>query len=144
MCENRPSKTEKCCQPIQDAEISELCAKIISMQKRAVRSELDESCDREFLGFKERCETNTRPVTFYAPDRGEWMFPVDREDSGCRGGEKSCVFRLEKVEDDTVTCRVLDQDGDKFKSTDSFFILKIKDIAAIRCLEDVFVDICIR
>lgn len=134
-----------CCQPIPDDHVSKVLEKIIRMQKQALRIEADETCDREMFGIKERCETNTRPITFYAHDRGEWMFPTNRESSGCEGGEKSCVFRVEKVEDDTVTCRVLDRvGGERFVSTDSFFTIKIDAIAAYRCLEDTFVEICIR
>jgi len=136
------------------SEIRTILERICMLQKRAVKEEIKETCDLNRLScHAPSFEINTRPITFYGCCDRELSFPIERENSGCNGTtEMSCVFRIEDVKCDVVTCRVLRQVGEgerscdsvRFLSTNSFFTLRIADISAIRCLNDTFVDICIR
>ena len=88
-------------------------------------------------------------------------------EEGCCEIKKSCVFRIERVLGNTVTVRALiecpgecedeidfqchncceerkPRKHKKFLATDSFKTIKLENIAAIRCLDDTFVDLCIR
>jgi len=137
------------------SEIRTILERINSLQKKAVKEEVRETCDLNSLRCEEpRFEINTRPITLYGCCDRQLLFPTEREDSGCIGEENlSCVFRVEDVKCDVVTCRVLIPveeaieevcNSVRFLSTNSFFTLKIADISAIRCLSDTFVDLCIR
>lgn len=135
----------RCC------NIKEALEKIVNLQRNAVRGELQEGCCRDTLGDDNSCcQFNTRPVTFYTPENRIMEFPVNRRDSGCNnGGLNSCVFRCECVNCDTCKCRVLVEGRSEnrcssYIPTDSFFIVRLCDIGAIRCLPDTFVDLCIR
>jgi len=143
-----------CC----NQELRRLLVNICRMQKEAVREEIqEEMCDGRLghcatLG---RAKFNTRPLEVYTDDDKAWACPVDREDVFCNGEghEKSCAFRIEKVDGDLATFRALvkvEEHGEcgdkkaKFKPTSSFKSIKICDISAIRCLKDTFVNLCIR
>jgi len=128
------------------------------MQKAAVREEIqEEMCDGK-LGACARlgaAKFNTRPLEIYTHDDRAWFCPVDRENPCCKaeGEARTCIMRVEKVEGDCATFRALKHHGHechdannrhKFEQTDSFITIKIADIAAIRCLRDCFVNLCIR
>ncbi len=139
------NRNNNCC------NIKEALEKIVNLQNCAVKKESQEGCCRDCLGEENPCcEYNTRPVTFYTKENREMEFPISRRDSGCnRNGETSCIFRCECVNCDTCRCRVLiegRQDGGcrYLIPTDSFFIVRLCDIGAIRCLPDTFVDLCVR
>jgi spore coat protein Z len=75
-----------------------------------------------------------------------FSMPVSRSDSSCDNGEKSCVFRIEKIDGCCATFRVLvpkhcsESVTSTFEATDSIFTIDINCICAIRCLNDTFVD----
>lgn len=131
-------------------DIRETLRKIERLQREAVSTELQEGCCRDFLGEDNVCDTfNTRPITFYTAENRQFEFPVRRNDSGCERGQKSCVFRVECVNNDTCQCRVLVEGENqcgcpRYCSTDSFVTIRLCDIASCRCLPDTFVDLCIR
>ena len=140
-------------------EIAMTLEKIVEIQRRAVREERrEEFCDFGRLTNGEGCgfiECNTRPIQLFlccgGPER-PWSLPIDREFDGCNieGCEKSCVFRVERVQNGTVTVRALKEKHEckdhreRFEATDSFEIIKLENITALRCLKDAFVDLCIR
>lgn len=135
-------------------EIKRILEKIVAMQREAVKVEVgQEMCD-SFLGNNDLCRfrCNTRPLQVFTDDDAPWHTPVHRESSNCHmdDDDKSCILRVEKVEDGTATFRALkdcgfDEDNRRrFESTDSFIIIKLGCICALRCLKDTFVDICIR
>lgn len=131
-------------------DIKETLEMIERLQKEAVCNELQEGCCKNFLGEDNVCELfNTRPITFYNADNHELQFPVRRSDSGCDGDQKSCVFRVECVSNNSCQCRVLVEEQSKcgrpkYNSTDSFVTIRLCDIASCRCLPDTFIDLCIR
>ena len=134
-------------------EIKLLLEKIVAMQKEAVRGEIaEEMCDG-FLGNNNdlcKFKCNTRPLQVYTDDDHPWSAPIERDEDGCNNPEKSCVLRVEKVEDGVAVFRALkvcaeaENDHERFKSTDSFITIKLGCICAIRCMKDTFVDLCIR
>jgi len=128
-------------------EIATLLCNIIRLQREAVREELqEEMCDGKRLGCGSKFKCNTRPIEVFTDDDEPWRTPICRNDMDCQTGEdgKTCVFRAEKIEKDAVVLRALVRDGDhKFLSTDSFITIRLDKIAAIRCLKDTFVNICI-
>lgn len=130
-------------------DIKETLRKIDRLQKEAVSSELQEGCCKDTLGESNVCDSfNTRPITLYTAENNEFEFPISRSDSGCSGGQKSCVLRVECVNNDTCQCRVLVEGKNKcgrpgYCSTDSFVTIRLSDIASCRCLPDTFVDLCI-
>lgn len=131
---------------------------IAALQENAEeRCEAISTCDKPFLGPNEhkRC-FNTRPVMFFTDDSEPWEIPFDSE---CEEEEEedheegkehkkqkvSSVFRVEKVDDNIATCRVLvpkKHDPDDFRATNSFFTINIGCICAIKCLRDTFVELC--
>ena len=69
------------------------------------------------------------------------------EDCGGEGTTATCssVFRVEKIEDNCCTFRVLAPNTDTtsvlpYVATNSFFTMSCDCICAIRCLSDTFVD----
>lgn len=143
-CNNNNSNNSNCC------DIRETLQKIERLQNEAVSNELQEGCCRDTLGETNVCDLfNTRPITFYTAENRQVQFPICRSDSGCVGGEKSCVFRVECVSNDSCQCRVLVEGKSKcgrpgYYATDSFVTIRLSDVASCRCLPDTFVDLCIR
>lgn len=131
-------------------DIKETLRKVDRLQKQAVCSEIQEGCCKDCLGDDKICDLfNTRPITFYTCENHLLEFPVRRNDSGCDGGERSCVLRVECVNNETCQCRVLTEENNqfgcnRFNATDSFVTIRLCDIASCRCLPDTFVDLCIR
>lgn len=135
-------------------EITKILEKIDVLQKSAVIEEVQEKyCDFGILG-EETCrfECNTRPVMLFTDDDQPWHCPIESDEDECHEErrERTCVFRVEKVENGAVVLRALkeknhDEDNrSKFKSTNSFITIKIQNISALRCLKDTFIDLCIR
>ena len=109
-----------------------------------------ETCDRGFLG----CGTttlgcNTRPVILYTCSGGTTPFavPTTRENVVCgdEGVVCSNVFRVEKVDGNCCTCRVLADNPDTasinpYIATNSFFTIDLNCVCVVKCLTDTFVD----
>lgn len=130
--------------------IRQILTKIERLQRIAVSNELQEGCCKDTLGEVNVCDSfNTRPVTFYTAENRQLAFPISRSDSGCDDDDKSCVFRVECVNNDSCQCRVL-AEGERrcgrtsYYATDSLVTIRLADIASCRCLPDTFVDLCIR
>lgn len=128
--------------------MAEILEVILLLQKNADCSDscLD-TCDRGFLGCgTSSCICNTRPVMFYLcgccsdPLRMPISKNFDEQ-------TKSPVFRVEKLDGNCATCRVLavnsENDGNclqPFVATNSFFTLNLNCLCCIKCLQDVFVE----
>ena len=131
--------------------ISEILKVICVLQQNAECSDacLD-TCDRGFLG----CGTasigcNTRPVMLYTccGNGVPWRMPTTKdltanpnETQAC-----SCVFRVEKVDGNCCTCRVLADNPDTasinpYIATNSFFTIDLNCVCVVKCLTDTFVD----
>jgi len=135
-------------------EIEVIIEKIIKLQKRAVIEEIkDEFCDSDYLGLticeKDRC--NTRPLVVFTHNNHPWLCPMDDDSGHCNEANTTCVLRAERLRNDSVIFRALkeiskpgeDRCNREFASTNSFITIKLENIAALRCLDDTFVRICL-
>ena len=101
-------------------------------------------CDKPYLGPTPSLVCyNTRPINLYNCTTGElWSFPYTL---GTVNGTSS-IFRLENLEGNCCTCRVLAQNSDTSSSsepyvlTSTFFTINLDCVSAIRCLPDVFIS----
>ena len=103
--------------------------------------DLDNSgCDRPFLGPSPAITNyNTRPVMLYNRYTAEaWSFAILNETTTTN----SNLFRIEALEDNTVTVRLLSEAEDgSYTSTNQFVTIQLSSIGAIRCLPDVFITL---
>ena len=137
MCNN--SGDSKC--------ISEILTVINILQNNAeCADECLDTCDRGLLGNTVATFAyNTRPVMLYTcASNGvtPWTMPTTREEEAT---ETSSVFRVEKVDGNCATFRVLAPNTDTtstlpYVSTNSFFTMNLNCVCAIRCLNDTIVE----
>lgn len=131
--------------------IAEILRVILILQQNAsCPDSLVDSCDRPVLGCCTTCcVCNTRPVMVYTccPNgTNPVSMPISKDIVDPTEDELSSVFRVEKVEDDTATFRVLAPNPDTttganpYVSTNSFFTLNLDCCCVIRCLNDTCVD----
>ena len=125
--------------------IAEILTVILVLQRNASCGEycLD-SCDRGFLGCgSTSLSCNTRPVTLYGCSQTPWKFPVSKD---VNETTVSSIFRIEKLDNNCATFRVLVENPDAadtnmpFIATNSFFTIDLNCVCALRCLNDVYVE----
>lgn len=141
-CNN--SKNDDCC----CTHIAEILKVICVLQSNACPETCLNSCDRPVLGGGGNCIVcNTRPIMLYTCNGTPWVMPITRTNLNCNldGVECSNVFRVEKVEDCTATCRVLAPntlEGNcyPYEATDSVFTINLNCVCCIRCLNDTYVE----
>lgn len=148
MCNN--NKTESNC-------IAEILNVILVLQQNACPENCLDSCDRPVLGGGPNCLIcNTRPIMLYTCGccGTPWSMPVCKDsnancnpDNNVERVSRVCsdVFRVEKVDGNCCTCRVLQDNPDcnslnPFVATNSFFTINLDCVCSIRCLSDTFVD----
>ena len=138
------------CNNTDSSCISEILTVINILQDNAECSDscLD-TCDRGFLGNTvSTLGLNTRPVMLYTSAGGgtPWKMPTTTENIDCStGGNCSSVFRVEKVDGDCATFRVLMANPDvsasyPYVATNSFFTMNLKCVCCLKCLNDTYVD----
>ena len=100
-------------------------------------------CDKPYLGPTPSLVCyNTRPINLYNCTTGcRWSFPYTLDSVN----GTSSVFRLENLEGNCCTCRVLAQNPDASSSepyvlTSTFFTINLDCVSAIKCLPDVLVS----
>lgn len=128
--------------------IAEVLKVISILQKNACTDDscLD-SCDRGFLSCSPTTLTcNTRPINLYlcGSNSTPLAMPISKSPTETT---TSTVFRVEKVDDECATFRVLAPNEDTeeaetipFVATNSFFTLNLNCCCIIRCLNDTFVE----
>lgn len=133
--------------------IGEVLKVILLLQQNADEENVTnlETCDREFLGCNITTQPcNTRPIMLYTQvENGTpWSMPTVRENIICPDeAECSSVFRVEKVDGDVATFRVLAPNPDPtqtttpYVSTNSFFTMNLNLLFVLRCLPDTYVNI---
>ena len=131
--------------------IAEILQVILILQQNATCSEtcLD-SCDKPVLGCCTTCcVCNTRPVMIYtccANGANPLSLPISKDIVTCTTeAECSSVFRVEKLENNTATFRVLANNTEEtslypYVSTNSFFTVNLDCVCCIRCLNDTCVE----
>ena len=109
-----------------------------------------DTCDRGFLGCgTQTLGCNTRPVMLYTccGNGVPWTMPTTKEyNAACDGTDNtSCVFRVEKINENCATFRVLEPNPDTtsvypFVATNSFFTMNLSCCCCIRCLNDTYIE----
>lgn len=109
-----------------------------------------DTCDRGFLGCgTQTLGCNTRPVMLYTccGNGVPWTMPTTKEyNEACDGSDNtSCVFRVEKINENCATFRVLEPNPDTtsvypFVATNSFFTMNLSCCCCIRCLNDTYIE----
>ena len=123
-----------------------LCV-ILKLQKKGqILDDVNESCDRPFLGPSlNNGFFNTRPITLYCcRNNALWTMPYTVNGTT----STSSVFRIEALDDNCcATFRVLAPNPEEsccnsipYIATNSFFTINLDCLCAIRCLDDSFVE----
>ena len=111
-----------------------------------------DTCDRGFLGNTvSTLGLNTRPVMIYtcSGNGTPWSMPTTKENIDCSsvGATCSSVFRVEKVDGECATFRVLAANTDPttsatmpYVATNSFFTMNLDCVCALKCLNDTLVE----
>ena len=130
---------------MNNLNISEALNFILTLQKNSCcdNDNCMEGCTSPFLGPVTTVVCyNTRPITLYSCNNGElWSMPYEVNDVV----GTSTVFRIENVEGNCATFRVLAENPDTtslnpYVATNSFFTMDCSCICAIRCLSDTYVE----
>ena len=119
---------------------------ILVLQENACPDNCLDSCDRPMLGGGPNCLIcNTRPVMLYTccGNGTAWSMPTTKDPTETE--TTSNVFRVDKVEGNCCTFRVLAPNPDTtslnpYVSTNSFFTIDCSCLCVIRCLSDTYID----
>lgn len=131
--------------------VAEILRVILVLQQNACPESCLDTCDRPMLGSGSSCLIcNTRPVMLYTTGSNgiAWSMPVTKDvtaSCGTTGVTCSSVFRVEKVENNCATFRVLQDNPDTtslypYVGTNSFFTMNLDCLCCLRCLSDTFVE----
>lgn len=131
--------------------INEILCVILVLQENACPDNCLQTCDRPVLGGGTNCLIcNTRPVMLYTcgGNGTPWSMPITKDSTAtCTGSSATCsnVFRVEKIEGNCCTFRVLADNTDEtsvypYVTTNVFFTMDCDCLCCIRCLSDTYVD----
>ena len=131
--------------------IAEILGVILVLQQNVCGDSCLDSCDRPMLGGGPTClSCNTRPVMIYTCGGGNvpWSMPTTKDSTATCGDDTtgcSNVFRVEKLEGNCCTFRVLQDNPDTtslypYTATNSVFTISLDCICALRCLTDTYVE----
>lgn len=128
--------------------INEILNVILVLQENACPENCLDTCDRPMLGGGPNCLVcNTRPVCIYTccGNGTAWSMPVSKEAPTSGEVATSSVFRVEKIEGNCCTFRVLADNTDEtsvypYVATNVFFTMDCDCLCCIRCLSDTYVD----
>ena len=129
--------------------IKDILSIILVLQQNACIDSCLDSCDRPMLGGGPNCLIcNTRPVMIYGcgSNGTPWSMPTTKDDTSiCSGENCSTVFRIEKIEGDCCTFRVLQANPDTtstypYVNNNSIFKMSVVCICSIICLSDTYVE----
>lgn len=132
--------------------IAELLRVILTLQQNASSCSGLDSCDRPMLGGGATClGCNTRPVMLYTccTTGAPLSMPITKDsiESCDPTNPDACsnVFRVEKIEGNCATFRVLTANPDPTSTqpwiaTNSLFTMKFDCICIVRCLTDCYIE----
>ena len=126
--------------------INEILNVILVLQQNACPDSCLDSCDRPVLGGGSNCLIcNTRPIELYTCGSNGVALSMPTSKDPVTGGTTSQVFRVEKVDKNCCTCRVLEDNPDTtslnpYVATNSFFTIDLGCVCCIRCLSDTYVE----
>ena len=142
MCNNNNNSKTGC--------IAEILNVILVLQQNACCENGLDSCDRPSLGGGPNCLVcNTRPIMIYTCGGGSvpLAMPTTKDLTAAPGEitNPSRVFRVEKVDGNCCTCRVLTDNTDTtsinpYVATNSFFTIDLSCVCSIKCLTDTYID----
>ena len=137
MCNEDNKNTNNC--------MYEILKTILVLQNEANMPEccLD-TCDKKCLGCTPcTCCCNTRPITIYTCGccNTKLALPITKDPNET---VTSSVFRIEKLDDNCATFRVLVatvNDGvTTYTATDSFFTINLNCVCVLKCLNDTYIE----
>jgi Spore coat protein Z. len=117
--------------------------------KAEVIDDIPNTCNRPFLGFpnSNTFVYNTRPVTIYNSSNILFTFPYTITTGGQTTTGESSILRIENVDGNSLTFRILAPNTDEttssdipYISTNNFVEVNCNCVCALRCLSDTFVD----
>lgn len=125
--------------------IHEILKTILVLQREAnVTDCCLDTCDKKCLGCTPSvCFFNTRPITLYTCGccNTALQIPVSKLPNETT---TSNVFRIEKLDDNCATFRVLiptvTDDTVTYTATNSFFTINLDCVCVLKCLADTFID----
>ena len=131
--------------------VAEILKVILVLQQNACPESCLETCDRPLLGGGPNCLIcNTRPVMLYTccGNGTPWSMPTSKDVTAtCTDASENCskIFRVEKLEGNCATFRVLADNPDQtslnpYVATNSFFTMDCDCCCVIRCLSDTYVE----
>lgn len=128
---------------MENQNIKETLNLILTLQKNSCcnSSDCQMGCTRPFLGpTGSTICYNTRPITLYrCCSNDTWTMPYEL--NGETG--TSSVFRIENIEDDCATFRILipnlENDPVTYTLSNSYFTIDLSCVLAMQCLNDTYV-----
>ena len=128
---------------------SKILNSIVTLQQNTdCQQDIDNSCMRPFLGTPANIECyNTRPVTFYGCNNNLITINYTITNEGTTEEGTSSVFRVERVDDDTVLVNILMENPDTtqtnrpYVTTNNTAIINLNCVCAIKCLNDTIVNL---
>ena len=122
------------CNNNNGSSLAEILEKILFLQQ--IDNNTPTGCNRPFLGEVNGINANTRPINLYSCCTGNlWTMPYNNDGTE----EESSVFRIESINEDCATFRVLSPTDNGYSATDSYFTINLNCICCIKCLEDTYV-----
>ncbi|MBO5376685.1 MAG: hypothetical protein J6A52_07555 [Bacilli bacterium] len=108
--------------------------KIILLQQIGQNNTL--GCDKPFLGNTSLI-ANTRPLNIYSCCNNTlWSIPYNYNNQ--QG--TSSFFRVENINDNCATFRILIREENSYTATNNFFIMNLNCIGSIKCLADTLIE----
>lgn len=113
--------------------IAEILEKILILQQQS-ETNINLGCERPFIS--NNILANTRPINLYCCCTNSiWTMPYNyNQEEGT-----STTFRVENVNENTATLRILINDNGSITATDNFFTIDLDYISCIKCLEDTLI-----
>ena len=112
--------------------LSNILEKILLIQH--IDNTRTNGCTKPFLGEITNTLANTRPINLYCCCTNSiWTMPYNY--NGTVG--ESSVFRIESINENTATFRILIQEDNNYTATNNFFTIDLKYISCIKCLDDI-------
>ena len=115
--------------------LAKLLEKVLIIQR--IDNNRTNGCDKPFLGNILTILANTRPINLYCCCTNSiWSMPYNY--NGTTG--TSSTFRVENVNENTATFRILIPTDTGYIATDNFFTIDLRFVSCIKCLQDALVS----
>lgn len=109
---------------------------IDKLQKNSRRQNENDTCDRPLLG-ENNIQYNTRPINIFNCDGS--LLTISYLDNGTL--TETSTFRVENVDNDYVTVRLLTLEDDSYVNTNETAVINTNCICALKCLDDTLIDL---